>query len=54
MFSEVSCIIPGASKPEQLLSNLKTEELAALTNEQMTAVRAIYDRMIRPQVHQLW
>jgi aryl-alcohol dehydrogenase-like predicted oxidoreductase len=54
MFPEVSCIIPGASKPEQLLSNLKTEELPALTNEQMATVRDIYDRMIRPQVHQLW
>jgi aryl-alcohol dehydrogenase-like predicted oxidoreductase len=54
MFSEVSCIIPGASKPDQLLSNLKTEEVAALTAEQMAAVRGVYDRMIRPQVHQIW
>ncbi|MDJ0365157.1 aldo/keto reductase [Hymenobacter sp. H14-R3] len=54
MFPEVSCIIPGASKPEQLLSNLKTEELPALTGEQMAAVRAVYDRLVRPQVHQLW
>jgi aryl-alcohol dehydrogenase-like predicted oxidoreductase len=54
MFPEVSCIIPGASRPEQLLSNLKTEEAPALSAEQMTAVRAIYDRMIRPLVHQVW
>jgi aryl-alcohol dehydrogenase-like predicted oxidoreductase len=54
MFPEVSCIIPGASKPEQLLSNLKTEEIPALTTEQLAAVREVYDRMIRPQVHQIW
>jgi len=54
MFPEVSCIIPGASKPEHLLSNLKTEELPALTAAQLGAVRDIYDRLIRPQVHQLW
>jgi len=54
MFPEVSCIIPGASKPEQLLSNLKTEELPPLTPEQMEAVRDIYDRLIGPQVQQLW
>ena len=54
MFPEVSCIIPGASKPEQLLSNLQTEELPVFTTAQMAAVRDIYDRLIRPQVHQLW
>jgi aryl-alcohol dehydrogenase-like predicted oxidoreductase len=54
MFPEVSCIIPGASKPEQLLSNLKTEEIPALSAEQLAAVREVYDLMIRPQVHQIW
>lgn len=54
MFPEVSCIIPGASRPEQLASNLQAEALPALTPEQMAAVRDIYDRMIRPQVHQVW
>ena len=54
MFPEVSCIIPGASRPEQLLSNLKTEEIPALTAEQMAAVRGVYDRLIRPLVHQVW
>jgi aryl-alcohol dehydrogenase-like predicted oxidoreductase len=54
MFSEVSCVIPGASRPEQLLSNLQTEALPPLTPEQMHAVRGIYDRLIGPQVQQLW
>jgi len=54
MFPEVSCVIPGASRAEQLLSNLKTEELPPLTPEQMSAVRDIYDRLVGPQVQQLW
>ncbi|QKG55963.1 aldo/keto reductase [Hymenobacter sp. BRD128] len=54
MFPEVSCIIPGASRPEQLTSNLQTEQQPALTAAQMAAVRDVYDRMIRSQVHQLW
>jgi len=54
MFPEVSCIIPGASRPDQLLSNLQADTLPALSAEQMTAVRDVYDRLIRPQVHQLW
>ena len=54
MFPEVSCIIPGASRPEQLESNLQAEQLPALTAEQVAAVRSVYDRLIRPQVHQIW
>ena len=54
MFPEVSCIIPGASRPEQLASNLQTEEVPALSSEQMAAVREVYDRLVRPQVHQVW
>ena len=54
MFPEVSCIIPGASRPEQLASNLQTEEVPALSAEQMAAVRDVYDRLVRPQVHQVW
>ncbi|MFD2719992.1 aldo/keto reductase [Hymenobacter monticola] len=54
MFDEVSCVIPGASRPEQILSNLQAAELPALTAEQMQAVREIYDRRIRPLVHYSW
>ena len=54
MFPQVSCLIPGASRPEQVLANLQAEELPALSAEQMAAVRAVYDRLIRPLVHQVW
>ncbi|GAB3230474.1 aldo/keto reductase [Hymenobacter seoulensis] len=54
MFEEVSCVIPGASKPSQLASNLQAAELPALTTEQMQAVRHIYEQRIKPLVHTRW
>ncbi|WP_210519411.1 aldo/keto reductase [Hymenobacter terricola] len=54
MFDEVSCVIPGASSPAQILSNLQAAELPPLTPEQMKAVRDIYAQKIRPQVHYSW
>jgi aryl-alcohol dehydrogenase-like predicted oxidoreductase len=53
-FDAVSCIIPGASKPEHLTSNLQAAERPAPTPEQMAAVKAIYDERIKNQVHYLW
>ncbi len=53
-FPEVSTVIPGASRPEQVISNLKVGDLPALDDEQMTAVKDIYDEYIRPEVHHLW
>lgn len=54
MFDEVSCVIPGASRPEQILSNIHAAELPPLTPEQMQTVRDIYDRRIKPAVHYTW
>lgn len=54
MFNEVSCVIPGASKPEQLLANIKASDLPDLTQQQMNQVKSIYNKNIKPLVHQLW
>ncbi|MBU6122080.1 aldo/keto reductase [Hymenobacter siberiensis] len=54
MFEEVSCVIPGASRPEQILSNLQAADLLALSPEQIQAVRDIYNERIRPLVHYSW
>lgn len=54
MHPEVSVVIPGASKAEQIVSNVKASELAALTDEQMNTVKRIYDENIRESVHHLW
>ena len=54
MFDAVSCVIPGASRPEQLRANLAAAALPALTDAQMAAVRGVYERRVRPLVHQRW
>lgn len=54
MFDEVSTVIPGASNPDQLKSNLEVSELPALTSQQMEAVRKVYDQYIKADVHALW
>ncbi len=53
-FPEVSCIIPGASKAEHLQSNLEATTLPALTAEQTQGIKAIYEKYIKKEVHQLW
>jgi len=54
MRDEVSCIIPGASSPEQVRTNLEASDLSPLTGRQMTAITEIYEEDIKPLVHQLW
>jgi aryl-alcohol dehydrogenase-like predicted oxidoreductase len=54
LFDEVSCIIPGASKPEHLTSNLQALEVPDFTPAQLAGVKAIYENRIKPLVHQLW
>jgi aryl-alcohol dehydrogenase-like predicted oxidoreductase len=54
MFDAVSCAIPGARTPEQARANAAAADLRPLDGATMNAVRAIYDRQIRPHVHELW
>jgi aryl-alcohol dehydrogenase-like predicted oxidoreductase len=54
MFDGVTCAIPGAKRPEQADQNIAAAELPALTPEQMAKVREVYERRIRPHVHQRW
>lgn len=51
---EISCVIPGASKISQLESNLKVEEMADLKQDELEAIKSIYDYYIKKEVHQLW
>ncbi|RKS14797.1 aldo/keto reductase [Flavobacterium sp. 120] len=53
-FDEVSCIIPGASNKSHVLSNLSVYDLPKLTYEKIAAMNEIYERYIKPEVHQLW
>lgn len=54
MFDAVSTVIPGASKPEHIISNAEASNLPPLTEVEMKAVNDIYDRYIKFPVHYLW
>ncbi len=54
MREEVSCIIPGASSPDQVRANLEATAMPPLTGDLSDAIGRIYDEDIRPLVHQLW
>ena len=54
MFDAVSVAIPGAKNPAQAQANAASSEVAALTEDQMAQIHAIYDRQARPLVHQRW
>lgn len=54
MFDEVSCVIPGASKPEQIIANTAASNKADLSQDQMEALARLYQEEVKPFVHQLW
>jgi aryl-alcohol dehydrogenase-like predicted oxidoreductase len=54
MFPEVSAAIPGARNVQQTEDNVHAADLKPLTPEEMTTVRDVYDRSIRPLVHHRW
>ena len=54
MSPAVTCAIPGAKRPSQVEENVKAADLPPLSDETMTQVRAVYDRLVRPQVHHYW
>ncbi len=54
MADAVTCAIPGAKRPAQAADNAAASDLAPLSPETMAAVAEIYDRLIRPHVHQRW
>ena len=53
-FDAVSCVIPGARRPDQAGANAATSDLPPLSPETLAAVRQVYDELIRPLVHQQW
>ncbi|MFD2080869.1 Predicted oxidoreductase [Actinopolymorpha cephalotaxi] len=50
----VSAVIPGARNPVQVWSNAGAAELPRLTAGAHDEIRAVYDELIRPQVHDRW
>ena len=53
-FPEVSTVIPGAKNSVQARSNAQASDLLDLTSAQMSRVLEIYERLIKPSVHQRW
>ena len=55
MFPEVSCVIPGASRSDQMMANIHAADLPELSTEIMEEIRQIYEAHISPNVaHVLW
>lgn len=53
-FHEVSTVIPGASKPDQIKSNVEALQLPDFNKDQLDAVRKIYDEYLRKEIHSQW
>jgi len=53
-FPEVSCTIPGASKEEQLLSNLSIYDRPELSNDKIKEMNKIYDEYLKNEIHHRW
>ncbi|KYF57750.1 aldo/keto reductase [Sorangium cellulosum] len=54
MQDAVTCVIPGAKRPDQVDQNASAADLPALPPETMAKIRAIYDRRLRAAVHHRW
>ncbi|GAA4993630.1 aldo/keto reductase [Kitasatospora paranensis] len=50
----VTTVIPGARNPQQARANAAAASLPPLPQATLAAVRDLYDRRIRPQVHDRW
>jgi aryl-alcohol dehydrogenase-like predicted oxidoreductase len=50
----VTVVIPGARNPAQAQANAAVAELAPLSPDTLDGVRAVYDELIRPQIHDRW
>lgn len=50
----VTAVIPGARNVSQAQANAESAALPAPTEDELAAIRSLYDRRIRPGVHQRW
>jgi aryl-alcohol dehydrogenase-like predicted oxidoreductase len=54
MFDAVTLAIPGAKNPRQAMDNASAADFAGIDASTMAKIKDIYDRLIKPQVHQRW
>ncbi len=54
MHEEVSTVIPGASKPGQILRNIDATELKNIPKITLNKINKLYDQYLRNTTHQMW
>lgn len=54
MREAVTVVIPGARNAGQARANAAAANLPALSPDTMAAAREVYDRLVKPHVHQRW
>jgi aryl-alcohol dehydrogenase-like predicted oxidoreductase len=54
MEEAVTAAIPGAKRPDQVAENVRAADLPPLSRDTMAKIRDLYDRQIKPHVHQRW
>ena len=54
MHDEVSTVIPGAKRPDQVRDNVAAADLEPLGDDVMAAAREVYADLVAPQVHDRW
>jgi aryl-alcohol dehydrogenase-like predicted oxidoreductase len=54
MFDAVTCVIPGAKRPDQVEDNSRASDAPSIDRSAMEAARVIYDTYIRNLVHHRW
>jgi aryl-alcohol dehydrogenase-like predicted oxidoreductase len=53
-FDAVTCVIPGAKRPDQVEENVRAADLPRLNAPLLAELRGLYDRRIRESVHHNW
>jgi aryl-alcohol dehydrogenase-like predicted oxidoreductase len=54
MFEGVTCAIPGGKRIDQVEQNCAASDLSAIPPDLMQAVKGMYERSIKPLVHDRW
>jgi aryl-alcohol dehydrogenase-like predicted oxidoreductase len=53
-FEAVTCAIPGGKRPSQVEENVAAADQPPLDGKTLAAIRAVYERRVKPLVHHAW
>ena len=54
MNDQVSCVIPGASRPSQVIENISASKINNFTNQEMEWLKDLYEQEVKPLIHHFW